>query len=128
MPLENFLPGAAGGGVDESKSYLIKGSTLKELLKKTDFAEQDFVVQDKGDTRTVSLQRKPSGSPDGGPSGDNNFDIGFYTCPSGIGPSTLAFTLVVRDGLCSISGSAPDGSITYYTFFQQVSCFSPDGP
>lgn len=56
MPAENFAP-AAGGNVDPAKTYLIKGSTLKELLKKTVFNPEDFQVQETSTGRTVSVRQ-----------------------------------------------------------------------
>lgn len=58
MPAENFAP-AGGGAVDPAKLYLIKGSTLSELLKKTTFDNQDFDVTENTTGRIVKV--RPSG-------------------------------------------------------------------
>ncbi len=67
MPAENFAPGQPGG-VDPSKTYLIKGKTLQDLLRKTIFNPNDFQVQEDKLKRQVSLRPV---SLDGG----ENFDI-----------------------------------------------------
>lgn len=57
MPAENFAP-AAGGNVDPSKIYLIKGGTLAELLKKTTFDPEDFEVTEQSTGRTIHVRNK----------------------------------------------------------------------
>lgn len=56
MALQNFLPGANGGAIDPASTYLIKGETLRALLRQTLFALTDFEVKETPDQRTVSLK------------------------------------------------------------------------
>ena len=57
MPAENFAPNG-GSPVDPGKVYLIKGSTLRDLLKKTEFDREDFDVQETSTGRTIHVRRE----------------------------------------------------------------------
>lgn len=56
MPANDFAPGP--GSVDPGKTYLIKGKTLADLLKKTIFDKEDFEVQESSTGRTVKVRNK----------------------------------------------------------------------
>lgn len=99
MPAENFAPNA-GGSVDPAKLYLIKGSTLADLLKKTTFSPEDFEVQDSTTGRTVRIRKASEADGLNGLTLDvfvwqytYDNDGHLYNPPSG--PSKR---LVVRDG------------------------------
>lgn len=58
MPANDFAPGA--GPVDPAKTYLIKGKTLADLLKKTTFSPEDFDVQESSTGRVVRVRQRSS--------------------------------------------------------------------
>lgn len=123
MPIEDFMPGEANAeGVDTSRTYLIKGDTLKRLLARLTFADDDFRIEKQGENRTVHLKKG------GGTAAGGDFDIGFYTCVDAVTEPTFDFTLSVRGGAASISTSAPDSSVTTFIRTQQISCFDAEGP
>lgn len=58
MPAPDFAPGAQGN-INPAKTYLIKGSTLKKLLKETIFARNDFDVKEDEIKRLISARKAP---------------------------------------------------------------------
>lgn len=128
-PIQDFLPGAAAAGIDEGGIYLLKGSTLKKLLKTTDFSEQDFIVDDKGDARTVSLQKKGKGGSAADEGEGEDFNITIAQCgETPVADVTEVATIYVRQGKASLTdpgGDTPGSTVTILTPF---SCSDFSGP
>lgn len=57
MPITDFLNNPANQ-IDPFGTYVLKGSTLRELLMELSFSDTDFDVAEENNRRTVSLKSK----------------------------------------------------------------------